>query len=107
MSRARAAEELLDGDNRAVVIADDRIRVTLLPDRGGDIHAVEDLRTGVDVLWKTPWGLHIRADDDSPAGSAAAWVNRYAGGWQVLLPSGGGPSSNRGVAATAGVRRAA
>jgi hypothetical protein len=91
-------EELLDGDNRALVIADDRIRVTLLPDRGGDIHAVEDLRTGVDVLWKTPWGLHIRADDDSPTGSAAAWVNRYAGGWQVLLPSGGGPSSHRGVA---------
>jgi hypothetical protein len=71
--------------------------VTLLPDRGGDVHAVRDLRTGVDVLWKTPWGLHVRADDDSPIGSAASWLNRYAGGWQVLIPSGGGPSSHRGV----------
>jgi len=97
MSRARASEELLDDANRALVVADDRIRVTLLPDRGGDVHAVRDLRTGVDVLWKTPWGLHIRPDHDSPMGSAAAWLNRYAGGWQVLIPSGGGPSSHRGV----------
>lgn len=97
MSRARASEELLDDANRALILADDRIRVTLLPHRGGDIHAVRDLRTGVDVLWKTPWGLRIRADDGSPVGSAAAWVNRYAGGWQVLIPSGGGPSSHRGI----------
>ena len=27
-------------------------------------------RTGVDVLWKTPWGLHIRADHNAPKGSA-------------------------------------
>ena len=57
LSAARASEESLDGGNRAVVLADEPIRVTLLPDRGADIHAVEDLRTGVDVLWKTPWGL--------------------------------------------------
>ena len=97
MSAARASEELLDDANRALVLADDRIAVTLLPDRGGDVHAVRDLRTGVDVLWKTPWGLRVHTGDDSPVGSAAAWVNRYAGGWQVLIPSGGGPSSHRGV----------
>lgn len=97
MRRARASEELLDGTDRALVLADDRIRVTLLPDRGGDVHGVRDLRTGVDVLWKTPWGLHIRAGDEPPAGSAAAWLSSYAGGWQVLFPSAGGPSSHRGV----------
>ena len=79
------------------MLADDRIRVTLLPDRGADIHAVEDLRTGVDVLWKTPWGLRRRGDRDHAKGSAEAWLDTYAGGWQVLLPSGGGPSSHRGV----------
>jgi len=88
---------VLDDANRALVLADDRIEVTLLPDRGADIYAVRDLRTGVDVLWKTPWGLRIRADGAAPQGSAAAWVSRYAGGWQVLIPSGGGPSSHRGV----------
>ena len=97
MSRARASEELLDGLHRALVLADDRIRVTLVPERGGDVHAVHDLRTGVDVLWKTPWGLRVRAGHGSPAGSAEAWLDSYAGGWQVLLPSGGGPSSHRGV----------
>jgi Domain of unknown function (DUF4432) len=79
------------------VLADDRIRVTLLPDRGADIHAVEDLRTGVDVLWKTPWGLRRRGVGSPTKGSAEAWLDTYAGGWQVLLPSGGGPSSHRGV----------
>ena len=79
------------------MLADERIRVTLLPDRGADIHAVEDLRTGVDVLWKTPWGLSRRGDRDHPKGSPEAWLETYAGGWQVLLPSGGGPSSHRGV----------
>jgi hypothetical protein len=71
--------------------------VTLLPDRGADIHAVEDLRTGVDALWKTPWGLRRRGDHSARKGSAEAWLDTYAGGWQVLLPSGGGPSSHRGV----------
>ena len=80
-----------------MVLADDRIRVTLLPDRGADIHAVEDLRTGVDVLWKTPWGLGRRGADSPREGSAEAWLDTYAGGWQVLIPSGGGPSSHRGV----------
>jgi Domain of unknown function (DUF4432) len=71
--------------------------VTLLPDRGADIHAVEDLRTGVDVLWQTPWGLRRRGANSPRSGSAEAWLDTYAGGWQVLLPSGGGPSSHRGV----------
>ena len=71
--------------------------MTLLPDRGADIHAVEDLRTGVDVLWHTPWGLRRRGNDSPRPGSAEAWLDTYAGGWQVLLPSGGGPSSHRGV----------
>lgn len=97
MSRARVSEEFLEGANLALVLADDRIRVTLLPDRGGDVHAVLDLGTGVDVLWKTPWGLHIRTDVDASVGSPAAWLNSYAGGWQVLIPSGGGPSTYRGI----------
>ena len=79
------------------MLADDLIRVTLLPDRGADIHAVENLRTGVDVLWKTPWGLRPRGGAVAPKGSPEYWLETYAGGWQVLFPSGGGPSIHRGV----------
>jgi uncharacterized protein DUF4432 len=97
VSLARVSEETVEGADRTLVLADDQLQVTLLPDRGGDIHAVRDLRTGIDVLWKTPWGLRVRADDDPPPGSPEAWLGSYAGGWQVLIPSGGGPSSHRGV----------
>ena len=80
------------------MLADDRIRVTLLPDRGADIHAVEDLRTGVDVPLENTLGAPQAWRRQAHAkGSAEAWLDTYAGGWQVLLPSGGGPSSHRGV----------
>jgi hypothetical protein len=98
VSRARVSEETVEGADRTLVLADDQLRVAILPDRGADIHAVCDLRTGVDVLWKTPWGLRVRADDGSPPGSPEAWLRSYAGGWQVLFPSGGDTSSHRGVA---------
>jgi hypothetical protein len=97
VSPARVSEETLEGGVRALVLADDRLQVTLLPDRGADIHAVRDLRSGVDVLWKTPWGLRVRGDDDALPGSPEAWLSTYAGGWQVLIPSGGGQSVHRGV----------
>ena len=41
----------------AVVLESDRLRVTVLPDKGADIYELVDLASGVDLLFKTPWGL--------------------------------------------------
>lgn len=67
----------------------DDLAVTLLPDNGCDIHELLDRRTGIDLLFKTPWarrpaGAAVWAPD-----SQAHWLARYRGGWQVLLPNGG------------------
>lgn len=72
---------------RALRIENGILGVTVLPDKGADIYRFEHLSSGLDVLWKTPWGLKTStAHADS---SATAWRDRYAGGWQVLMPSAG------------------
>ena len=96
MAEATVQSSQLAGTHTSVMLANDRIRVTLLPGLGGDIYSVVDVRTGIDVLWKTPWGLPPHGPTNA-GDSIAAWVNRYAGGWQVLLPSGGGPSKHGGI----------
>jgi galactose mutarotase-like enzyme len=97
VSPARLSEQIVAGGERTLVLADDRLQVTVLPDRGADIHAVRHVASGVDVLWKTPWGLHGRSGEDPAPGSPGAWLDTYAGGWQVLFPSSGGQSYHDGV----------
>ena len=39
-----------------VALTTDRMTVTLTPARGLDLYEIVDALTGVDVLFKTPWG---------------------------------------------------
>lgn len=76
-------------------LVNDDILVSLLPEKGCDILELVDRRTGVDVLFKTPWGygrkpVHSRS-------SFEAWIESYSGGWQVLLPNGGDAAVEHGV----------
>ena len=83
-------EEVLPSGWRAVRLRNDGMEVVLLPDKGSEIYALRSLRHGVDVLWKSPWGLRppplrVSTGDDS----AVAWLDHYGGGWQELFPNGG------------------
>ena len=40
----------------AIELENDRLRVTLLPEKGCDILELIDRSTGIDVLFKAPWG---------------------------------------------------
>lgn len=72
-----------------------QLTVDLLPDRGADVHAVVDRATGIDVLFKTPWG---RRESVPPgASSEVGWLARYSGGWQQLLPNAGPARMQDGV----------
>ena len=71
----------------AVVLESDRLRVTVLPDKGADIFELVDVVSGIDVLFKAPWGL---LPPGSPARAEAAgleFIGNYEGGWQELLPN--------------------
>lgn len=79
----------------AVELANDELSVTLLPGKGCDILELVDRRSGIDVLFKAPWG-YGRRPMYAPS-SFAAWLEAYPGGWQVLLPNGGDAAIEHGV----------
>lgn len=73
-----------------VTLTTDRMTVTLTPGRGLDLYEIVDARTGVDVLFKTPWGRKDPAAFPPLGTRMADWLAAYPGGWQVLLPTAGG-----------------
>jgi hypothetical protein len=78
-----------------LLLESDQLSVTLLPDKGCDVYALVDRRTGVDVLFKSPWGL--RTPPWYGTTSMERWIEAYPGGWQVLLPNGGDECTYEGA----------
>src|SRR5690606_15863785 len=73
---------------RAVVLENERLRVTVLVDKGADVIEFNDKRRDLDYVWLSPIGT--RRPHDVTAGSAdavAAFVDAYEGGWQEVFPS--------------------
>ena len=95
MSGAADRTSARRGPWSALELDNGEIGVTLLPEKGCDIVELIDRRSGLDVLFKTPWG-YGRRPLHSPS-SFEAWIESYAGGWQVLLPNGGDATVEHGV----------
>jgi hypothetical protein len=72
---------------RSVVLENDALRVTVLPDKGAEIHQITDLRSGTDVLFAAPWGLRPPGATPLPGSGDDEFLWNYAGGWQELFPS--------------------
>ena len=81
------------GPQDAVRLENGLVAITLLVAKGADIHELRWLPADVDVLWKAPWGMRDPRHVLHTASSVVAWLDAYSGGWQVLFPSGGGPSA--------------
>lgn len=86
---ARTGWRELDRGWRGLALETESVEVVLLPDKGCDVYSWTDRRSGIDVLFKTPWGLPDRTGRMWTDGSSAAWLAGYPGGWQVLCPNGG------------------
>lgn len=63
------------------------LMVDVLAGKGADIYRIIDRASGVDVMFKTPWGLRDPSLVPARATSMEAWSERYGGGWQVLCPN--------------------
>jgi len=81
----------------AVTLRNDQVEVTVLAGKGADIYSLVDRRTGVDVLFKAPWGVRTPSNVTALSTSAERWLDAYPGGWQVLLPNGGDECIQYGV----------
>jgi len=69
-----------------------QLSATIDPGLGADCLALVDARTGIDVLFQTPWRARadaVRAGQRPTAEPAASWLEHYRGGWQTLCPVGG------------------
>lgn len=97
MVECTVQETTLDRGVPALVLENDLIGVTILPSKGADIYELISKADGIDVLWKSPWGLRPPGVTHSAVDSAAAWLEAYEGGWQVLFPNGGNANVYRGV----------
>lgn len=77
------------------------LAVVIDPGRGADVLSLTDRRTGLDVLFRSPW--RERADairggqQPSTYDPVAGWLEQYRGGWQTLCPNGGEPRSVHGA----------
>lgn len=83
---------------RAVRLESDLVTSTVLLDKGADIFELIYRPRRMDVLWKTPWGLNEPGRQAvAAANSEAAWLEKYAGGWQDIFPNGGDACVYKGV----------
>ena len=71
----------------ALRLTNGTLSVTVLPDKGADIYEIVDLATGVDPLFKAPWGLGPPGAAPREGSGGAAFLENYEGGWQELFPN--------------------
>jgi Domain of unknown function (DUF4432) len=72
-----AVERLEDAD----------LRVTVIPDKGADIVELVHKPTGVDPLFKAPWGLQPPGSPPLEESADLEFLWNYEGGWQELFPN--------------------
>ncbi len=94
---ARVSDDLSVKDLRLVVMENDRVRVSVLVDKGADIVEFVDKRTGTDFLWRTANGIRSPKSEPNFLGATEAFNAYYEGGWQELFPHGSSPLDIHGV----------
>ena len=106
---------------RSLSIEGSGLRVTILPDKGGEIVELVDAASGLDVLFHAPWGLQPPGSAPREGSDGHTFLENYGGGWQTLrerrrsvhvsrpngpLPRRGRRAALAGRATRAGVRPA-
>ena len=83
---------------RTVVMENELLRITILADKGSDIYEFLYKPLDIDFMWHSPLGLRNPHKELASDGSSANdFLDFYEGGWQEILPSGGGPCVYKGI----------
>ena len=83
---------------RTVTLENERLRVTILVDKGTDVVEFLDKRRDLDFAWLTAGGVRDpRVSLAASVDPGMAFTDVYPGGWQEIFPSGGTPSEANGT----------
>jgi galactose mutarotase-like enzyme len=72
---------------QSLVLENGALRVVVLPKKGADIYELTHVATGIDVLFKGPWGLQPPGAPALEGSGDDEFMWNYEGGWQELFPS--------------------
>lgn len=92
-----ATLERVSAGLEVLTLANERLRVRVLVSKGADILELTDLRSGIDLLADSPYGLRDPALQPPAPDSVVGWMDRWSGGWQLLLPNAGSATQHGGV----------
>jgi galactose mutarotase-like enzyme len=81
---------------QAVFLENDRLRVTVLPEKGADITSLVHKPSGIEFLFQAPWGLQPPGAAPREGSGDLEFLWNYEGGWQELFPSVNDPGTYRG-----------
>lgn len=94
----RVTTDVLIKGNRAVIMENRVLRLTILADRGTDIIELLYKPEDVDLMWRSPVRLHRKADYLSSTGNSLGnYLDHNSGGWQEILPNGGSECFYKGA----------
>ena len=68
-------------------LEDAELRVTVIPDKGADIVELLHKPSGLDPLFKAPWGLQPPGSPPREGSEGLEFLWNYEGGWQELFPN--------------------
>ncbi|MEI9906796.1 MAG: DUF4432 family protein [Actinomycetota bacterium] len=93
----RITQGVFLGDLEAVVIENQKLRITILAGRGADVVEFLYKPTDMDFAWQTTTGVRGNALERKPKPDVASFVDEYPGGWQTIFPNGGIPTKYKGI----------
>jgi hypothetical protein len=82
---------------RALIIENELLRVTVLVDKGSDIVEFRYKLRDIDFLLMRPEGIRNPARDVPSAHNNQVFLDYFSGGWNEILPNGGGGAVHRGA----------
>ena len=94
----RLNDELTYRGLRVLVMENELIRVSILLDQGTDIYEFLHKPTDTDFMWRSPAGVrNPAAAAPSSYLTGGSFSEYYEGGWQELVPQGGGRCDYKGA----------
>ena len=83
---------------RTIVLENQKLRITVLLDKGTDIFEFLYKPLDIDFMWRSPMPLHNPMHFiPSTCSSFGSFYDHYEGAWQEIVPSFGPPSSYKGA----------